>query len=98
MLTWEREKDFWEASDGETRPYRVLHTEEDGWEYQYLLDGSLDGDYGFNTAEEAMAAAEADYKFHENLGTEEKRGYTLEEIDEILGDRLYEERKEEGLF
>ena len=45
-----------------------------------------------------MAAAEADYKFHENLGTKEEKGYTTEEINEILGDRLYDERKEEGLF
>ena len=77
-------------------PLYKVGEDDSGWYYEYLPDA--DGIEGYDTAEEAKAAAEADYKFYENLGTKEEKGYTLEEIDEILGDRLYDERKEEGLF
>ena len=74
--------------------YRVAK-DENGWYWEFILD--MDGMDGYDTAEEAMADAEADARAHD-LEENEITACTLEEINEILGDRLYEERKEEGLF
>lgn len=103
MLKWEKDingyNGHWMGGyigfDDDCPLYRVGE-DGDGWYYDNLAE--LVTIEGYDTAEEAKAAAEADYKFYENLGTKEEKGYTLEEIDEILGDRLYDERKEEGLF
>lgn len=79
--------------------YRVAR-DDNGWYYEYLP--AADGMDGFDSVEEAKAAAKADYEADlasiSQMFEEEEKGYTLEEIDEILGDRLYDERKEEGLF
>lgn len=74
---------------------------EDGsWYWEFVPD--MDGFDGYDTAEEAMADAMADADEHgwleESEEEEEEQGYTTEEMDEILGDLLYDERKEEGLF
>ena len=56
----------------------------------------MDGMDGYDTAEEAMADAEADARAHE-WEEEEEEGYTLEEIEEILGDMIFETRREERM-
>ena len=68
--------------------YRVAK-DENGWYWEFVPD--MDGMDGYDTAEEAMADAEADARAHE-WEEEEEEGYTLEEIEEILGDMIFETR------
>lgn len=83
MLRWEEDKNGWSAYD-DARIYRVIYTEENGWEYQYLLDDSLDGMDGYDTAEEAKAGAEADFAAHQiELELDELEPLTLEEEEDF---------------
>lgn len=100
MLRWEEDKNGWSAYD-DARIYRVIYTEEGGWEYQYLLDDSLDGMDGYDTAEEAKAGAEADYKAHEfEIDWEDLELLDLEDLEEAYWDAVAHERmeNEKGLF
>lgn len=95
MLRWEEEnKGVWFGYDKKDEHRYTVAKDENGWYFEFLRD--MDG---YDTCEEAKADAEADWKYHENIkDTEEEKGFSYEEAMEILGDLLYEERKEEGLF
>lgn len=98
MLRWEEEnKGVWFGYDKKDEHRYTVAKDENGWYFEFLRD--MDGFDGYDTCEEAKADAEADWKYHEDIkDTEEEKGFSYEEAMEILGDLLYEERKEEGLF
>ena len=73
--------------------YRVAE-DDSGWYYEYLPDA--DGMHGYDTYQEAMAAAEFDFTATQ-ITIEDDEPLTAAEIDEIIGDRLYDERKENVL-
>ena len=73
--------------------YKVAK-DENGWYWEYVPD--MDGFDGYDTAEEAMADAEADAKVH-GWEDDENTTYTLEEVEEILGDMIFEARREEQM-
>lgn len=54
----------WTGFEDGTAIYRI-HVDENGWYYEYLPNA--DGMDGYDTAEEAMTAAEADYQFWQNI-------------------------------
>ena len=100
MLKWyicKNNPNVWEGyCDGDLL-YRVFLGH--GWEWEDVP--AWEGGYDYDTEEEAMTAAEA--HFAERLEREEKillidLEVSLEEIEEILGDMLFEERREEKLF
>ena len=99
MLKWYISKENanrWEGYEDDTLLYTVTFDDVDAWEWIYLP-----GDYGmhgYDLEDEAMEDAEADYKKHHlsKREEEEEPGLTPEEIDEILGDILYEEARDEG--
>lgn len=107
MLKWEKDINGYNGNwmggyigfEDDCPLYRVGR-DDNGWYYEFLA--AADGFDGYESAEEARAAAEADYEADlasiSQMFEEEEEGYTPEEINEILGDRLYDERKEEGLF
>lgn len=75
-------------------PLYKVGEDDEGWYYEYLPESC--GESGFDAYQEAMAAAEFEFiakqiKFE---GTEDEP-LTLEEIDGILGDILYEETRDE---
>lgn len=97
MLKWEKDingyNGHWMGGyigfDDDCPLYKVGECD-DGWYYEYLPESC--GESGFDAYQEAMAAAEFEFiakqiKFE---GTEDEP-LTPEEIDEILGDILYEE-------
>ena len=98
MLKWQEENGkHLGFCDGDFL-YRVFETPE-GWMWETA--DSWEGECDFETANEAMLAAQK--HFNERLAMEERLadidlGISLEEIEEILGDILYEERKENELF
>lgn len=98
MLKWYNSKENtnrWEGYEDDTLLYTVTFDDVDAWEWIYLPDGY--GFHGYDLEEEAMEAAEVDYKNnHQPTADEEEPDYTLEELDEILGDILYEEARDEG--
>ena len=65
--------------DDDTYMYRVAQ-DENGWYYKHIQD--CDGMDGYDTAEEAMAAAEAEYEFKEGLKPE----YELDELLDVLAE------------
>lgn len=73
--------------------YKVVK-DENGWYWEYVPD--MDGFDGYDTAEEAMVDAEADAKAH-GWEDDENTTYTLEEVEEILGDMIFEARREEQM-
>lgn len=110
MLRWEKDmlNGHWMHAyngidDGEVYYYVAEDYEDGGWFYIFYrgkndLDGTADK-ATYITAEAAMEAAAEHYKTHDfEPDLKDLEPYTLEEIDEILGDRLYDERKEAGLF
>ena len=62
MLTWYEENGKHLGFDDDTYTYRVAE-DENGWYYKHIM--TQDGMDGYDTAEEAMAAAEADYAQYE---------------------------------
>ena len=99
MLTWYEENGKHLGFDDDTYIYRVAE-DENGWYYEHIM--TQDGFDGYETAEEAMEAAEADYAQYEAdmrhlLGIDEEP-LSYEEAMEVLGDMMYDERKEAGLF
>lgn len=98
MLKWYEENGKHLGFDDGTYVYRVAE-DENGWYYEHIM--TQDGMDGYDTAEEAMTAAEVDYTqyeadTHHLLELDEPLSY--EEAMKILGDMLYDERKEAGLF
>lgn len=80
--------------------YRIFETPE-GWMWETA--DSWEGECDFETANEAKNAAQE--HFNKRLAMEEwlemndpNLGYTQEEINEIMDEMLYEERKENELF
>lgn len=98
MLRWEEEnKGVWFGYDKNDEHRYTVAKDENGWYFEFLRD--TDGFDGYDTCEEAKADAEADWRYHESTeDTEEEKGFSYEEAMEVLGDMLYDERKEEGLF
>lgn len=101
MLNWEKDingcNGHWMGGyvgfDDDCPLYKVGEDDE-GWYYEYLPESW--GESGYDDYQEAMAAAEFEFaakqiKF-EGVGDEP---LTLEEIDEILGDILYEETRDQ---
>ena len=62
MLKWYEENGKHLGFDDDTYVYRVAE-EDGGWYYEHIM--SQDGMDGYDTAEEAMAAAEDEYKDYE---------------------------------
>ena len=79
--------------------YRVGR-DDNGWYYEYLP--GADGMDGYNSLNEAKAAAEADYKADvaeiRRLMEADDEPLSYEEAMEVLGDMLYDERKENELM
>jgi hypothetical protein len=99
MLNWTKEKNgHWVGfCDGDFL-YRVFETPE-GWMWEDSQ--SYEGECDFETERQAMNAA-AEH-FNKRLAMEERLAdidleTSLGEVLEILGDMLYEERKENKLF
>lgn len=98
MLKWEIERGRYYGYDDGHLYYRVFETPE-GWMWETA--DSWEGVSDFETAEEAMQDAEKQHTAR--LELEEMLmlidlEISLEEIEEILGEMLYEERKEAKLF
>lgn len=95
MLNWYEENGKHLGFDDDTYVYRVAE-DENGWYYEHIM--TQDGMDGYETAEEAKAAAEADYAQYE---AEMRRLLDMAEpIDPdeafmVLADLLYEQRREE---
>ena len=98
MLKWYISKENvnrWEGYEDNTLLYTVTFDDVDAWEWIYLPEGC--GFHGYDTENEAKSEAEADYrKNHQPTVDEEEPGYTLEEIEEIIAEAVYEEGKAEG--
>lgn len=100
LLNWQEEKGkSLGFCDGDFL-YRVFETP-DGWMWETA--DCLEGECDYETATQAKDAAQE--HFNKRLAMEEwlemndpNLGYTQEEIDEIMGDMLYEEQKESKLF
>lgn len=68
-MKWYFEKGKWLGFDDGVFTYRVAQ-DDNGWHYEYLPNA--DGMDGYDTAEEAMTAAEADYQhWHNSLDDSE---------------------------
>lgn len=100
MLRWEKDingyNGHWMGGyigfDDDCPLYKVGE-DDNGWYYEYLPDA--DGMDGYDTAEEAKAAAEFEFTANQiKVDWESEEPLSLEDIDEILGDMLYDERKE----
>ena len=95
MLEWYEEKGKHLGFDDGTFVYRVAE-DENGWYYEHII--TQDGMDGYETAEEAKAAAEEDYKAYE---AEMRRLLDMaepidpDEVFMVLADLLYEQRREE---
>ena len=101
MLKWEKDingcNGRWMGGyvgfDDDCPLYKVGEDDE-GWYYEYLPEGW--GESGFDDCQEAMAAAEFEFIAKqiklEEVGDEP---LTPEEINEILGDILYEETRDQ---
>lgn len=97
MLKWQEENGHYLGFVDGDLLYRVFYG--DGWEWEDLT--ALEGYFEYDTPEEAMQAATAAWA--QRVEQEDKLmlidlEISLEEIEEILGDMLYEERKENELF
>ena len=98
MLKWQEENGkYLGFCDGDFL-YRVFETPE-GWMWETA--DSWEGECDYETENLAMIAAQE--HFNKRLAMEERLAdidleISLEEIEEILGDILYEERKETELF
>lgn len=99
MLNWIKEKNgHWLGFYDGDFLYRVFETPE-GWMWEDSQ--SYEGECDFETERQAMIAA-AEH-FNKRLALDEwlmdiDLEISLEEMEEILGDMLFEEAKEAGLF
>lgn len=96
MLKWYEENGKHLGFDDDTFLYRVAQ-DESGWYYEYVPDA--DGMDGYETAEEAKAAADAEFAVSESMWLdqmeEEDSLLDLEDLEEAYWDRVAHERMEE---
>lgn len=100
MLKWHICKNndlVWEGYDDGDLLYRVFYVSAVGWCWEDVPN--WEGGESYDTEEEAMAAVEKHYA--KRLEQEDKLliidlEISLEEVEEILGDILYEEARDEG--
>lgn len=91
-MVWYYENGHWLGFDDDTLLYKVL--QEDGyWVWDYVPD--MTGLFGYDTAEEAMEAAEKDYESRDFDFDEDELIFTDEEWTDILGDIAFTERREQ---
>lgn len=94
MIKWEKRKDNRLLGFVDGDYLYVVYPYDKGWMWEYVPD--YEGAYEvLETMEEAMAEAEAD---NERLEAEWSEAEQFEADMEILGDRLYEERRDMGLL
>jgi hypothetical protein len=97
MLEWVKANNkFYGYDDGDLL-YRVFNDGTGhGWDWEDVPE--WEGEDGYETAEAAMAAAEAHYAERLKMEEEilEELELDLEDIDAILAEMLYEEAKTEG--
>lgn len=97
MLKWYEENGKLLGFDDDTLMYIVDYDAEEGWRWLDVFEGW--GVCEYDNAEDAKAGAESDYALHpDKLDLNDEPFYTPEEIEEILGDMLYEERKDAQAF
>lgn len=97
MITWVKDNNRYLGFDDGTLVYRVFNEGTGfGWEWENIPEWS--GMDGYDTAEQAMDAAEADHAEYEAEYEDLDLEMSEAERLEILGDLLYEEAKEAGLF
>ena len=75
---------------------RIWFEPAEGWHYLNLFTEVEI--VGFAKNEDAKRMAEEEYENYNNINFDDMEELTQEEIEEILGDMLYEERKENELF
>ena len=93
MLTWYEENGKWLGFDDDCFSYRVAQ-DENGWYFEEVQN--RDGMDGYDTAQEAMEAAEADFQAHQwEHDEEDEEPLSYEEAMEVLGDILYEARRDD---
>lgn len=96
MLNWQEENGKHFGFDDDTLMYIVDYDAEEGWRWVDVFEGCGACDYV--DAEDAKAGAENDYAKHPKDLTEDDEPFLApEELDEILGDILYEERRDARL-
>ena len=82
MLKWYEEKGKYLCfDDDENLLYIVDYDATEGWRWHDIFEGW--GEYGYDTAEEAKARAEREYKDFPDIYTHEP-WYTPEEIEKLL--------------
>jgi hypothetical protein len=98
MLKWYEENSKHLGFDDDTFLYRAAK-DESGWYWEYVPD--MDGFDGYDTAEEAMAAAEKDYEEHDfDIDWEDLEPLDLEDLEDAYWEAAAHERMEitKGLF
>lgn len=101
MLKWYEENGKHLGFDDGTYVYRVAE-DENGWYYEHIM--TQDGFDGYETAEEAMEAAEADFSAHQiEIELDDLEPLSLEEMEafwDTYWDEIAHERMENamGLF
>ena len=97
MLEWAKANNKFYGYEDDILLYRVFNDGTGhGWEWENVPE--WEGEYGYETAEAAMAAANAQYAERLKMEEEipEELELDLEDIDVILAEMLYEEAKTEG--
>ena len=101
MLRWEHTDNKYTGYNDEDEALYIVEPDCDNPEqWQWVtVDPDGYGTYSFDTAQEAMDDAEEDYaSVVTNTETPEEVTYTHEEIEEIMGDRLYEARRDDSEY
>lgn len=97
MLKWYEENGNHLGFDDDTLLYIVDHDEVEGWRWLDIFGGWCTYDYA--NAEEAKAGAESDSERFPKVLTEDDESFlTPEELEEILGDMLYQERIDARMY
>ena len=92
MLKWYEENGKHLGFDDDTFLYRVAK-DESGWYWEYVPD--MDGMDGYDTAEEAMADAEADAESHNfDFDIEDLEDLDLKDLEDAYWDAVAHERME----
>lgn len=94
MLKWEKDINGYIGFEDDCPLYKVGE-DDNGWYYECLPDA--DGMDGYDTCQEAMAAAESEVAAKEIEIDWAEEWLAPEELYEILGDKLYEERRDEKM-
>ena len=94
MLKWYEENGKHLGFDDDTFLYRVAK-DENGWYWEYVPDA--DGMDGYETAEEAMAAADEEHNISESMWAdqmEDLEPLDLEDLEDAYWDAVAHERME----